>query len=1604
MQKTNTNVSPIFDDFDETKNFHRILFNAGKTVQARELTQAQTILQNQIERIGKHLFTEGAMVVPGGIRAIESQDYAKITLNAGSAYTDFANVSPLFVTSNTSGLVYQVAKTFDATATDPVSLFFDLLTPGTNQEKVFTIGETVTISTTASNGTSQALAIATINELGEGAWLKVQSGIYFVRGMFVRTDNQDFVVAKYNTSTTMKVGFEVTEQIVGPADDISLYSNANGFPNQNAPGAERLKITLSLTGLDVNAVDPNFIEIARFDGGSLSSKVDYTNYSLIEQAIAQRTYETSGDYIVNNYGMDIKEHLNTGSNGGVYDAASGGDATKLVASMKPGVGYVKGYRVENIGIQNVPFDKARDTAFLNNAAFTADYGQYFLVNNVKSLPDIDIKKQILLLNSSNTQIGTARVRAMRKDSTGAYRVYVFDVNMNVGSAINSVTSIKYTDSSSLFTANIANLPAQLYSTNTSNLLFKLPVPAIKTLFQPGIGSDTSYTVMRSYNLTTDSNGNVSASANANEFFAAVDSTSYMIGLTGSASVGTIFDPVASITLGGTIVGTTMNIALGSGNANKAIKVIAPVIKSATTQKTKTLLTVTNEVISFPTTNQQAMSKADIYNIISIVDNTTGADVSSQYTFDNGQRDNWYESGKLIRADGQPVIATVKVTYQYFAHSAGDYFSIDSYTGLTRDQLPSYNNGNLGDYIDFRPLKDASGNFTSSTVYGEVISPSSTVRADITYYLPRADIIVVNSAGQFKDVRGIPSLTPTVPDTPQDAMKLYELYLNAYTTGPSDVTVKSVDNRRYTMRDIGKLETRIANVEYYTSLSALENKANTVQVIDPVTGNNRFKNGFAADGFTDFALADVAATDWSASMDMNIGQLNPSFVENGVDMAMSSTSEAAARKRVFMQSYTETPAVSQPYATTTININPYAVFAWVGAIALSPDRDYWTDVYYNQPIILNNTVDYTGNQPQGTFWGSWIKTTRDMLGGHKDWARSQYVRYQYQYQTTIVTQDFSSQTDNLVYTSVIPYMRSIPITFTCTGFRPFTRLYPFFDNVPISVDCRPASGNFGDALVTDANGSLTGVFQVPCRPDRRFACGTSVFAMSDDVNNGTDPNTVTSTGSTTFSSGGTAETRQITVTNTKVLTATTTAVQTGKVDYIDPIAQTFIMPSKGGSFVTKINVYFATKSNTVPVTLQLRTANSGLPTSTVLAAVTLMPGQVNTSADGSVATSFTFDDPVYLLEGNEYAMVLTADTQSYNVYIARQGQNVIGSPMALSKQAYTGVFLTSSNSSTWTPDQTADMKFDIYRAVFSTVTPGQVVFDNAAPVLVPLQFNAVSTTSGSNNLVVTQQSHGLVAGDKVTINGFVTGNNINATDINGKQFTVLLSDVDTFTIQAPTNANATGTVGGSAMTAAVNFPFNLFNGSADFVAPDGTSITWEYQYTSQATRVKSGWIKFNPGDDVSLPSEAVVRGASDFQYRATMSTTVDNLSACIESSGINGILISMRVDQTKKIFNYVTQNILFNNPTSHARFFVGAKLPGNTQMNLYIKEIDSADQDVANTPWQQLTPTTPITNSQSFVEYEFDYDGTFVGFKVKVELLGLNSAPPALSDFRAIAFA
>ena len=106
-QKTDLNVAPYYDDFDINDNFHRVLFRPGFAVQARELTQLQSILQNQIERHGQNVFKEGTVIIPGQVSV--SNAYSSIQLASQFGGEDVVvaqylnTTTPVTITGATSG-------------------------------------------------------------------------------------------------------------------------------------------------------------------------------------------------------------------------------------------------------------------------------------------------------------------------------------------------------------------------------------------------------------------------------------------------------------------------------------------------------------------------------------------------------------------------------------------------------------------------------------------------------------------------------------------------------------------------------------------------------------------------------------------------------------------------------------------------------------------------------------------------------------------------------------------------------------------------------------------------------------------------------------------------------------------------------------------------------------------------------------------------------------------------------------------------------------------------------------------------------------------------------------------------------------------------------------------------------------------------------------------------------------------------------------------------------------------------------------------------------------------------------------------------------------
>jgi len=130
-QKTDLNVSPYFDDFDESKNFSNILFRPGFAVQARELSQIQTLLQNKMQRVGDHLFKDGAMVVPGQLSYVPGLYAVRVQTTFGGESVSLAQYvnedKPVIIKGETSGITAKVFAYADATSTAPAKLYVQFI-------------------------------------------------------------------------------------------------------------------------------------------------------------------------------------------------------------------------------------------------------------------------------------------------------------------------------------------------------------------------------------------------------------------------------------------------------------------------------------------------------------------------------------------------------------------------------------------------------------------------------------------------------------------------------------------------------------------------------------------------------------------------------------------------------------------------------------------------------------------------------------------------------------------------------------------------------------------------------------------------------------------------------------------------------------------------------------------------------------------------------------------------------------------------------------------------------------------------------------------------------------------------------------------------------------------------------------------------------------------------------------------------------------------------------------------------------------------------------------------------------------------------------------
>ena len=466
-QQTNLNVSPYFDDFDSANDYHKVLFKPGYPIQARELTTLQSILQDQIEKFGQHFFKDGDKVIPGNTGY--SRLYQCVQLNNNyqgvpvSAYADQLIGSK--ITGQSSGVTAYVDYVLfpEDSERGSLTLYVNYLGSSTqnNSTQTFSDGEFLVSNqiissgllgnTTIQSGSPFASTISD-SSAATGSSFSIDAGVYFIRGSFVTVDKETLILDQYSNTPSYRVGLFVNEEIVTSDSDESLNDNSQGYNNYSAPGADRLKISVSLTKKQLDDFDDtNFVELATVNngvlkakkiiGGAISSGNGGFRAKDVSDTLARRTYAESGDYYVKPFGVTYLNSLNDNiGSGGIFNSnqftPSGGIPSDDLGVYKisPGKAFVRGYEIDVRSPVFLDAPKPRTEKVVEGQSLFYNTGTTLKLNRVFRSPTVGLGNDyVISLRNSRVgedvdhdgapgeEIGLARVYDFRLES-GAYEL------------------------------------------------------------------------------------------------------------------------------------------------------------------------------------------------------------------------------------------------------------------------------------------------------------------------------------------------------------------------------------------------------------------------------------------------------------------------------------------------------------------------------------------------------------------------------------------------------------------------------------------------------------------------------------------------------------------------------------------------------------------------------------------------------------------------------------------------------------------------------------------------------------------------------------------------------------------------------------------------------------------------------------------------------------------------------------------------------------------------------------------------------------------------------------------------------------------------------
>ena len=1473
---TNLNLAPYFDNYDLEDQYHRVLFKPGFALQARELTQLQTILQNQVEQFGDNIFKEGSVVKGCNFTNLDGLEYVKLN-NPAEAFNPQEYVSKTVV-ETLNGVdveldyVYEIggvdsgltAKIIAAArgleSNDPdLNTFFINYTNTVSGAKRFTAGESITITlykykrgTTDSvftpapppdvPGGISVTSLTANPHVGKAFGIQSAPGVIFQKGHFLFAAEQILVVSKYNNiPDNVSVGYRVQESLTTVFQDNSLYDNANGSNNENAPGADRLKLVPTLVVLDSDEAnnDPDFFALIRYQNGNAITVRDVSQYNVLGEELARRTYEESGNYILQDFPLSTDDREN--------------EVRILVGT---GTAYVKGYRVENSAERSFTIDQIELRETIANQSVSLDYGNYVDVIEFNGTLDLNHTTAVSLKDSGGATIGSTFVHNITPE-----KVFLFGTRLNPGKKFSDV--INLTDGSGNIAVANTTVTAVIKKAEKRPLIFDT---GMFSLFS----TDDTLIPVRVSEAATQSGNVITISADPAEDFACENTDVLVVDNTST------YIPVTSISTSLNNSVLTVNLDPSAGSApNVTIYYNKRLIGSVDG------ILAYNKVVAEPyvkvnysgSQTKYNLGFPDVFGITSIV-NSDGEDFTNSFRLNSNQKDTYYDLSYMEYLTGRPQPTgelTVKLKVFQISAGTGEYFfTINSYpNSLDSYDIPVYiaesgGRYNLRECFDFRPYvnKDAAVDYTDITAgtagvvtalvdataptfstYGTPLLPAvnQSITTDIEYYLSRVDTIVCDSYGDLRLIKGEEQRFAVPPRVSSDQLAIAHITIPGYpalSAKQADIQrkreyaikAKSTGIKNYTMKDLHSLEKKIDNMAYYISLNQLESETQNLTILDE-NGLTRFKNGFVVDPFNDLSLANIENTDFNAAIPFNRRILTPSVKTFPIDLKYKTSVGATVfpstnnAKVATLGRNSNVSIISQPYASGFRNcVSNF--YKYVGNGIISPPFDAAYDTTTNPVTIdidlatpfqefIDNIQEFlplTDTTVTEEFIDGFIPNPRSRRFGNFPGAGQNFLQTTTSRQFSINTDVSATQQfvgDFISNLQFQPFMASRDIKLYMSGLRPSTQHYFFFDGEDVSSHIAPGTivntadsvernGELGDAVSTDANGVLRAVFRIPAEA---FYVGDRVLEIADVDTYSSIDSASTSKGFVTyraynFSVERTSLTTSTRAPNFDVNVTTTTRNVVRRPPGRDPIAQTFFIKRGMGAgsnsvFLSQVDVYFKRVSTENGITLKVREVVNGFPSNQIIpfSIVHKLTTDLTSAAsdDASVATTFIFEAPIILDVEKEYAIILQPDASdpNYLVYTSKVGGTDLTpgatQGLAIVQDWGDGVLFSSTNNSAWQSYQDEDMKFTLYRHNFNQSTGSVTLTYN------DYEFLTVGSVTGRFNPgELVYQEKVLTGGTSATVNvalnnSTLTGSALDSTYAVGDYIKVSNSDGSRFDI-------------------------------------------------------------------------------------------------------------------------------------------------------------------------------------------------------------------------------